>query len=907
LEGLLILLGLVIVAIPVAVIYLLISQSGLKSRIKDLENEVARLAVNPKAVAPGDRQSDAASIRTKPRVDSAAVQDAPPAAGRVIAERQKADAVRTPIGPPKPPEPKEPGWPERIFAWVAANWFYVVSALSLALAGLFLVQYGVENGYLPPTARVLAALAFGGALIGGGEVIRRRFGDTPDVATAFLPSVFSGAGLVTLFGAVTAARLLYGLIGVEVAFAGLAAVGIVGVLLGWLHGPLLAGIGVTGAFAAPLFVGSDVPATAWLFVYFAVVAAVGLGIDTIRRWAWVSVLSVVLAFGMGGLTYIGTPGAGIAVAFQLFVMGVSVLAILIPARSLWPDHAGILVSEFAHRPKYGLPGFPTLLAAGAALVAVGAVTFVSFDWRPDTFWVAVVGLALLAMALIVWSLKAFALQDVAVVPVFGFLAVVARHGMERGDVWVAFSKAYEVTPEADFPFVITLLCGVGLGLSALAAGRALRQGFGLAWALGAALIAPVLAIVLEMTWRPAEVIGVYPWALHAIGLATVMVVFAARFARVDGVARTRVSFFVLSALSAITFAIVLILSDAALTVALVVTVVAAAALDRRFNLPLMQVFISVGVVVVGARLVAFPGLEWALSDAKLWELLLAYGGAVAGFCAALWMLRGKARLPAQLMLDTGAWSAGGILASLLLFRLIDDVIPGNDNNSHWAMGLYAVIWLGLMVTQLIRLEALGGWLIWVRGALAGVFALIGAGAVLLSLTLFSPLVDNWGSDVAGPPVLNTLLVADLLPVLVLAYATWRLRTVVLRRLFGVISVALTVHWAFATLRHVWQGSSGMDLADGFLQPELYSYTVAILVTGAVLFYQSLARNSTWLRRAGLVVIGVAVAKVFLVDISDLQGLIRVLSLVVLGLSLAGLAWLNRWAQTRVTPAEPSSD
>ena len=44
------------------------------------------------------------------------------------------------------------------------------------------------------------------------------------------------------------------------------------------------------------------------------------------------------------------------------------------------------------------------------------------------------------------------------------------------------------------------------------------------------------------------------------------------------------------------------------------------------------------------------------------------------------------------------------------------------------------------------------------------------------------------------------------------------------------------------------------------------------------------------------VIGLAVAKVFLVDISGLEGLTRVFSLLVLGLSLAALAWLNRWAQ-----------
>ena len=91
--------------------------------------------------------------------------------------------------------------------------------------------------------------------------------------------------------------------------------------------------------------------------------------------------------------------------------------------------------------------------------------------------------------------------------------------------------------------------------------------------------------------------------------------------------------------------------------------------------------------------------------------------------------------------------------------------------------------------------------------------------------------------------------------------------------------------------------------NGVSQPELYTYTLTLLVIGAILFYQSLARQSDLMRKAGLVVIGLAVAKVFLIDIAGLGGLIRVFSLLALGLALAGLAWLNRWAKLRHSPQE----
>jgi uncharacterized membrane protein len=155
--------------------------------------------------------------------------------------------------------------------------------------------------------------------------------------------------------------------------------------------------------------------------------------------------------------------------------------------------------------------------------------------------------------------------------------------------------------------------------------------------------------------------------------------------------------------------------------------------------------------------------------------------------------------------------------------------------------------------------------------------------------------------VVGPPLFNTLAVAYLLPALVLTVGWVRVSTipVQLRLAMQGLSGVLLALWAFAVVRHFWQGADSMPLDNGMTQPELYSYTIALLLIGGGLFYQSLATRSALMRKAGLFVIGTAVAKVFFIDISGLEGLTRVFSLLVLGLSLAGLAWLNRWAQDQV--------
>lgn len=150
----------------------------------------------------------------------------------------------------------------------------------------------------------------------------------------------------------------------------------------------------------------------------------------------------------------------------------------------------------------------------------------------------------------------------------------------------AYGAVDDIGSETAFPMMLTALDGIGLILSALAAWRSLSKGnYLMILTLIPAVYAPLIAMVLEMIWSRSIVIGAYPWALYGAALAAFMVFWAERLARANGPEHLlRMSFFVLSALASISFALVMILSSAALTVALAVTVVAVATLDRQSNL-----------------------------------------------------------------------------------------------------------------------------------------------------------------------------------------------------------------------------------------------------------------------------------------------------------------------------------
>ena len=902
-DGLILLAMLTVLAIPLSIIILFVQVARLKSRLTGLEAELVQARqTGVETTTPIPHVSPTPPEQDRP-------EPTPPAP--VAAAVEKPDDLIAAVGPWQrlPSAPTEPSQnrplvvrPDRFAAlarWLRDNWVYAVSAASLALAGIFFVQYGVERGLLPPGLRVLAALAFGASLIAAGEWLRRRHGDEGLGTTVFLPSVFSGAGIVTLFAATIAARQLYGLIGPGTAFAGHLATAALAVAIGWFSGPLLVAVGLLGATAAPFIVGGASDNLDWLYAYFALIAAVGLGVDAVRRWAWVSVLALVLGYAGGVLTQldVGTDPGWIAQLLALVI-----LAATLPELRLIPAQTGpATLPCLALKGKSGWPSFPVRLVAGAVLVSTVGLFFMA-DRGADTGMLALAGMTALALALLLWAEKAEGLDDLALLPTLAFLAALAVQGSDHGAIHAEFSaSALALRPPESAPSLLaSLLLVMAALISAALAYRALRPGpWGVPFALAAVLTAPLAALFLELLWQPALVLGPYLWALHIIALAALMVALALRFARADAPQLRRAAYATLSALSLIALALFLLTTKTALTLALAVLVVVAAALDRRFRLPEMSLFLQAGAALLGYRLLIDPGLAWAL-EASLTPVLLAFIGTIAAMLATLWLMTPLARPISRAVAESAAAGLIAILANVLITRWLDSA-ETYQLEAHWAITLNALPWLILMLAQLYRAR-LGGPLAWLRRGLAGLggaLAALGlAAAATVSNPLFTYAPDQSGALVRGPLILDTLLLAYALPGLILLVAAWKLPGLDrrLRLGFTATAAALLTLYTGLEIRRIWQGDwLGIP---GVVQGELYSYTLAMMLLGAGLLYQAIAKRSGTLRRLAMAVIALTVAKVFLLDAAGLTGLTRVVSFAGLGLSLAGLAWLNRWAGSR---------
>jgi uncharacterized membrane protein len=91
-----------------------------------------------------------------------------------------------------------------------------------------------------------------------------------------------------------------------------------------------------------------------------------------------------------------------------------------------------------------------------------------------------------------------------------------------------------------------------------------------------------------------------------------------------------------------------------------------------------------------------------------------------------------------------------------------------------------------------------------------------------------------------------------------------------------------------TVRQAFQG----PVLDSFslTRGENFAYSAAFLLLSLLWLWRGIAGASGWLRVAGLAVLTVVTLKVFLIDAAALQGLLRVLSFLGLGISLVGIGW-----------------
>jgi uncharacterized membrane protein len=822
----------------------------------------------------------------QPRNPWAQPPTAPEPAWHGVAVQEDQAAQYGPPAPPPPADTQSPGEaPKRrpgLEELLTLRWGTWLGAGALLLAGVFLLRTAIEEGWLGPVARCALAAALAFALIVAAEWLRRRPAPErpnipwPDQA----PAALAAGGVAILFGAAYATASMYALVPSLAGFVLMGAAALVGIALALTQGPLVAAIGIAGAYLTPALVETNDPSLPGLFAYLLVVTAAALAVvrQVAAAWlGWAATIAASVWVLVGGVI---APSPGDLWAVTLFVPAAAALHLaLLPGAAL----------DGAIGRRLGWIPFAVLAAVGLTTLAVDHANLVATAtgmllltpvavWKGATEprmdrlpWVAALAGLLLLLA---WPLGAWAPVDESVT-VEGVVQAILPTGP-----WA---------PEALWPFLVAAMALAGLHAAA-GAWLERRAPHPLRWAALPAAV-PVLALLVAYARvRGFELDG--GWAMAALALAAALVGLTVLAGREAATARAGVH--AAGAVAALALGAAMLLSDQWLTLAVALFLPPLAWIEGRAGLPaLRQVAVAVAGVVLVRLLLNWHVLDYALGTTPVLNgLLPAYGVPAASFALAAFLFRRRGDDLAVAVLEAGAVAFATVL---VLLQMRHAVTGGEMLADGWTFREAALQTLGLaLLAAGLRMlnRRLGN-----RPVLrAGWRLQQGAALVLGTLMVVSNPALDAGAEVVRTPVLNELLLAYAIPALLAALAARTpeaARPREFRQVLAGYAFLAAFAWVTLEVRHLFHpGEMALAYAEPF-DAELYAYSGAWLVFGGLLLALGIRLGQPALRLAALAVMGLTVAKAVLVDMEGLVGLWRVLSFLGLGLALIALGWVYR--------------
>ncbi|MDN3484525.1 DUF2339 domain-containing protein [Pseudoalteromonas sp. APC 3224] len=854
LIGLAIIVSIAIVAGAICGLVALVQLNTLKQEVAVLKLKLLQFELSSNAAKNEKSSAD-------PQVDNAI----PLNRSDIPAAVNKPASIKPP--PPRKTITKKPSSIELLFKQLRAgfekNWMTWIGAIALALGGVFLAKYSLEAGLLSPAMRLSAGGLFGIGLIAAAyylhykRIVFEGFNN-------YIPAALASGGFMTCFALMFLAYNSFSMLSAEWAFIGLAVIAVCASAMAIKLGPLLAVIGIIGAYSVPVWVNTGSGQLFSLLIYVALVsvAAAVVAHKVQRVWLWYLLWVGHIGWYLVGLTLFNYDTVWLIGAFALL----SILGLIAIARlglgfntlEVRPHSFKRLVNLF---PDHGL-----LIAFIAPLMIAMLLSLFNFQWQI----VALLGIALL-LFLVLKNSRWDAWQAVSLLIAL-LLVVSAKQTYAFDDALFIFKNEYG----------LGLLLALGLSGYGLYFGNKYPKR--LAFHLLASLNVFVLVGTLYALIPNTALATAYPlWAVLLCLMSAVLI----KFTQNNTTLWQRFSYWV-GANANITLAITMLLSDSGLTIALAVQVLLLSLLIKKYNVAMPHWPIKALVAALLLRLTLSP---WTPSYDELSIFGLHWSLVVYPLCIGLFFAAAKCFNTSKLKI----WLEGAALHCLALFVTTETSYqlvghyPQLFSLSFYEQVLLSCNLLALGCVYLYRAQSAGQ-----LGKLyrtAGLILSALAGLLLINTTLDdNPLLMRL--YVGETPIFNWVILIWLVPSLL---ALW-LASLVKPFNAKLSQITLGVSGLLALLaintliRQYWQGGF-IYLDKATSDAELYSYSVIWLLLGALVVIAGHLKQQRLLQNVGLGILGAVIVKVFLIDMANLTGLLKALSFIGLGLSLVGLSWL----------------
>lgn len=889
------------ILLVILVFFLLSQNRKVSARVDGLEKELGEVkrlmaeGVIP-AAAPASALPAASETTVRDAEDVATDQVQAEAATEGDGRLPIAEPPETTDAPDVPPAPTTKPRPtrENLESYLGARWPVWVGGVALAFGGIFLVRYSIESGLLGPGTRLTLAALFGLLLIAAGELVRRRA--MPKIselyANAMIPGALTAAGSVTLLGTVFASYAFYGFIGPGTAFVLMALVSLATVALSLLHGQALAGLGLLGSLITPLLVATEDPNPNALFLFLAVTWMAVNAASRIRRWTVVPMLANI-GTGLWVLLY-----AAAGTDFDPAPPALTMLAMIAGTIFLWPG------TRYA---KTSRPGWRALLARPPLKITLSLSIMIMLGALATVASQSVYGVQngldpLFAFLTVTAALAALgASRAYAVWP-----ALIAAGGAVLGVLVTALSLLDYVAPEGPDGTPVPLpISGnevaVSLGLGAvftvlgfffLKRFRNEEKEFSIVWALLMGAMPVTLGFISFLNFG--NFFRDWTHGLYGLGIGIAMLAAAEWLFRKDEEATGSgidwpANLAVLGSFAGFTLALHTLTNG-------IVTTILVSALGF--------------VYLLAQRFRAWPALPWAMVAATMivfgriaWEptligpnslgttpflnaLLPGYGIPTLLAIVSARMLRNSPDFRVRNVMQALASLSALITIAVLVHHAMNGGTLSGDTPTLGEQSIYTLITIGFSGI-LMTLDLKSPSPVFRFGSMiAGVIATVN----VLSLHVFALNPFLSGEDTGPWPFVNLLLLGYLLPALayaLISYLARGRRPMPYVAMLAVAGAVLGFLWATLSVRRFWQGTNIADW-KGFIPGETYTYSVVWLVIGVGLLALGSRLDAKSLRLASAGLVLIAVLKVFLVDMSNLEGILRAVSFIGLGAVLIGI-------------------
>ncbi|MAI61146.1 MAG: hypothetical protein CBB87_01500 [Micavibrio sp. TMED27] len=766
---------------------------------------------------------------------------------------------------------------------IAAKLPVWIGSISLIFAAFFLVKYSIEFGLLGPLTRVSLGALFGVSLLGAGHFIANR----PQIANSTrISQGVIGAGLVALYVSIYASINLYDLIPELIGFGAMSIVTALAVIMSLRHGQPIAVFGLLGGLLTPALVGSDAPNAMALFTYLFVLYGALFTVLIRKGWWLLSIVALWGVFSWSALWFVTVFSPADAFVLILFAMGIT--AVVLSATGKRIADGNLLEDE-----KFSVHALNSSAIAGGVITIIWLsfkMTLSLFDWsmlgllslalmtlayfKPDIYQKALIiklGASLLLLAS--WATQ---------VPLTESLVVIGGMGV----IYIG-GGAFLMRQTADPRFWAGLQCATAfmlylIGYWTLDLPLWIDTSFGIFWGILSLILASVTiyqAAAIRLNYQADQTIQDHLVAVYAF-----------------------------TASAFITLGIVIELPLAQMPLAIAAQIAATVWIYQRSGIVFLQkiiyilslIFVALnyeqillfGSIIVHSLLGDVPsdrGFGKLILDAPLLNL----GVPAALFYASLSICMKIDKTNEKLI--HAHFAIANILTlftAYYLFRDFFHVGAGNIFSSELGFierGLVTFTLAGVAIGmfEYVRKKDVT----FLRPWAAGIFRMAIFRFVYFDFLMYNPYFAD-DQFVGHMPLLNGITMTYGLGLIASIWALKNKELIMTKESMHKTYALITLASIFALVTlNIRQYFHAPFLDHGRVDSvELYSYSVAWLLTGLALLGAGIKLSSKPLRMASLAFIALVVCKVFLIDAAALEGLYRVFSFFGLGISLIGLSF-----------------